>query len=629
MKRSRILLTAALLVGTISSVEGFDTFGPKWIDGAVPYHINPNFPNTALAGTPQQQIDVLRCAADTWRNQSSADFRFFYQGTTTVSVVDDDDGVNSVHWIDEDGGDAVAITVFQFARKRGQGARLVAVGFDIQFFARVLGTTINWISGDDPTPNTVDIAGVAVHEFGHALGLDHSGDEAATMFSQIGNRGVTFRTLHLDDIVGVEFLYEPQEVRDASPAILSVEPDNGPAEGGNEVLLGGFNFTWTADTILAIGGTTLSRSRWDVVNCDLIRISSMIGHGSGPVSIVMANELGSVTVPDGYRFAPEAPVVAVTSIEPAEGPVTGGILVTLTGSNLTADAVILVGDNALQNVQLTDEGTLVGTLPPIDSGGTVDVTVEQGADTVVLPDSFTYVSKLLRIEEVPANPGQRRVPARVFASTDEALLEFSFPFSYDTDLLTVDEVSVEGTLAEEADFATPVIDNETGLTTLNVIMSFSTDTPSIPVGEDQEVAVIFATVAAEVPVGTEIPLQLEDEGGSPSVSLLVSPLGDGALRPFPVHGKVSVVDRPLFLRGDADASGKLTIADVVFHLAALFLEGPQSACPDAADVNDDGAPDISDAIFGLRYLFVDGSQPPVPYPDPGVDPTDDGLQCGM
>ena len=55
--------------------------------------------------------------------------------------------------------------------------------------------------------NAVDLQGVAAHEYGHALGLDHSTDQEATMFGSIQNKGLPMRSIEADDIAGVQFLY--------------------------------------------------------------------------------------------------------------------------------------------------------------------------------------------------------------------------------------------------------------------------------------------------------------------------------------------------------------------------------------------------------------------------------------
>ncbi len=88
---------------------------------------------------------------------------------------------------------------------------------------------------------------------------------------------------------------------------------------------------------------------------------------------------------------------------------------------------------------------------------------------------------------------------------------------------------------------------------------------------------------------------------------------------------LSVGDVP-FLRGDTNRDQNVDIADAVATLEYLFL-GKKITCQDAADTNDDGSLNIADPVFLLMYLFVDGAPPAEPWPDPGDDPTPDGLGC--
>ncbi|MEM6672826.1 MAG: matrixin family metalloprotease [Planctomycetota bacterium] len=65
---------------------------------------------------------------------------------------------------------------------------------------------------DDPRgiltgPFPADIQGVMTHEFGHALGLDHSLVPGATMQEQQVNAGIEFRSIEDDDRAGVNFIY--------------------------------------------------------------------------------------------------------------------------------------------------------------------------------------------------------------------------------------------------------------------------------------------------------------------------------------------------------------------------------------------------------------------------------------
>ncbi|KAF5185303.1 Metalloendoproteinase 5-mmp [Thalictrum thalictroides] len=60
----------------------------------------------------------------------------------------------------------------------------------------------------NPTPNTLvfDLESLAVHEIGHLLGLGHSEERNAIMFSSIESGSVK-RDLHADDIQGIQTLY--------------------------------------------------------------------------------------------------------------------------------------------------------------------------------------------------------------------------------------------------------------------------------------------------------------------------------------------------------------------------------------------------------------------------------------
>jgi len=92
-------------------------------------------------------------------------------------------------------------------------------------------------------------------------------------------------------------------------------------------------------------------------------------------------------------------------------------------------------------------------------------------------------------------------------------------------------------------------------------------------------------------------------------------------RTRPLRVEVNVVQGKIFQRGDANNTGRITLADGIWIVRGLFFGGPSSACPAASDTNADHAVNQTDAIYLLEYLFLDGN--PIPAPFPGCAPSPD------
>jgi acid phosphatase type 7 len=75
-----------------------------------------------------------------------------------------------------------------------------------------------------------------------------------------------------------------------------------------------------------------------------------------------------------------------------------------------------------------------------------------------------------------------------------------------------------------------------------------------------------------------------------------------------------------FIRGDADGSGSIAVADAIAVLEILFRSTAPPPCLDRLDVNGDGAVDVSDPIYLLVFRYGGGGPPPSPYPQCGSPP---------
>lgn len=80
-----------------------------------------------------------------------------------------------------------------------------------------------------------------------------------------------------------------------------------------------------------------------------------------------------------------------------------------------------------------------------------------------------------------------------------------------------------------------------------------------------------------------------------------------------------------FIRGDFNGDEKVNLTDGVGILQYLFQGGASPRCADSADTNDSGAVNLSDAVYLLNHLFQGGPTIAPPYPEAGVDGTDDVL----
>lgn len=175
-----------------------------------------------------------------------------------------------------------------------------------------------------------------------------------------------------------QFLYLP------APAIGSVEPSRGPADGGATVTIRGerlaaalaVEFGGTAATILTDSATEMT--------------VTAPAHVAGPVDVRVTTATGTsaVTSLDRYTYV-ERPTV--TAVEPAIGAIGGGNAVTVKGTFLSDVSAVSFGGAAATNV-VEKSATELTVTSPAHAVGRVDVTVTTpgGTSATSAADEFEY-----------------------------------------------------------------------------------------------------------------------------------------------------------------------------------------------------------------------------------------------
>lgn len=118
-----------------------------------------------------------------------------------------------------------------------------------------------------------------------------------------------------------------------------------------------------------------------------------------PNFFIVAGPDGNLWFTDSYTPAigkVYAVVPAVTAVSPADGPVTGGTTVTITGSGFTGTTSVSFGGVPASSFTV-DSAISITAISPAHDAGTVDVTVTTpgGTSATGSADQFTYTSPLI------------------------------------------------------------------------------------------------------------------------------------------------------------------------------------------------------------------------------------------
>ncbi len=262
------------------------------------------------------------------------------------------------------------------------------------------------------------------------------------------------------------------------------------------------------------------------------------------------------------------------------------------------------------------------------------VTGPGGTDTVMAstPIVVSPPETSMELADIAVFGGQP-VFHPVLGTYSQPLQGFQIALEYDGEILDMSAISLDGTQAQalSPEFIISQI-NPAGVdSTMYLAVIFDTLPPfdgrMMSPGSNQTLCTLDYQVSFGQPQGTSTEIRFSVGVGDPPINTIYAVEGGFSEAPYMIHGTVTISEQPqfLFVRGDANYNQSVNIADAIFMLDYLFIGGPPSVCPDAADCNDDGVVNIGDAVALLNFLFSGGATIPYPYPGYGVDPTADDL----
>jgi hypothetical protein len=174
------------------------------------------------------------------------------------------------------------------AYTEGSGGGPGSGGWRIRFYS-------NWTWADGPGTSIIgeDIQGIACHEYGHALGLDHSANSNATMYAFASGNGVSGRSINSDDQNGIQAIYFATD-NAVKPKINSI---SGP---GPTITITGLNFSLTDNEVWFT-------QAYPALNNTAVKVTNVPSNGTSiTVSVPAGAGPGEIQVKKGGVGGPKA-----------------------------------------------------------------------------------------------------------------------------------------------------------------------------------------------------------------------------------------------------------------------------------------------------------------------------------
>ncbi|MCP4715370.1 MAG: matrixin family metalloprotease [Deltaproteobacteria bacterium] len=174
-----VMIIAVMLCGSAQECDAYAFTGKKWSGAQASFLVNTEF-------GPDGSLSAIQNAMATWTDVATASFVLTYAGATDSHAFSVNDGINIV--------DFGPLSDSRWGYSSWWYIGDAIIDSDVR------------LNQDKPwgTAPSFDVETVALHEFGHSLGLWHTSFADAVMHSSVDDQR---RELHPDDLAGFTVLY--------------------------------------------------------------------------------------------------------------------------------------------------------------------------------------------------------------------------------------------------------------------------------------------------------------------------------------------------------------------------------------------------------------------------------------
>jgi len=180
--------------------------------------------------------------------------------------------------------------------------------------------------------------------------------------------------------------------------LSTISPTRGPLHGGTSILLEGNGLT--EETQIRIGGRRVSEIHLEEDG----RLSGRTPPGEqGWADLSIVNPNGSAILPHSFFYYGD---LNLEQIEPALGPLRGGLEVQLRGVGLLPDTEVLFGEREAELLQAEeDHSALRLRLPPGEHPGLVDLRLQNENGQLIRHQAFLYYEEQEGFSVAGLSPG--------------------------------------------------------------------------------------------------------------------------------------------------------------------------------------------------------------------------------